>query len=394
MTSKKLKNNIHVKLVEDTINKQDINELIKWLKTNPILTKKDRTLEFEDVFAKWLGVKYAVFVNSGSSANLLAMYSLMLDSRLKNKKIIVPAISWATTVAPAIQLGLEPIMCDCNMDDLGLDINSLEVLFKKHNPGMLILVHVLGFSCSDITKIKKLCKQYNVFLIEDTCESFGSSFNNKKLGTYGDFSTFSFFYGHHFSTIEGGMVCTNDSNLRDIMVSVRSHGWDRDLQQTTQKKLRKKYNVDDFSALYTFYYPGYNMRSTDLQAKIGLIQMKKVNYIVEQRNKNYLYYQKNINNPFWKVNPLKQSFVSNFCYPIITPRKNELVKALKENNIECRPLICGSIGLQPFWINRYGKCSLPNADTVSKNGLYVPNNHTITTKKLDKVISVVNNILN
>jgi CDP-6-deoxy-D-xylo-4-hexulose-3-dehydrase len=154
-----------IKLAEDTINKKDIAELIKWLKTNPILTKKDRTLEFESVYAKWLGTKYAVFVNSGSSANLLAMYSLIQSGRLKNKKIVVPAISWATTVAPAIQLGLEPVMCDCNMNDLGLDIVQLEEIFKTQSPALLILVHVLGFPCSDVEKISQLCKKYNVLLI-------------------------------------------------------------------------------------------------------------------------------------------------------------------------------------------------------------------------------------
>jgi CDP-6-deoxy-D-xylo-4-hexulose-3-dehydrase len=383
-----------IKLVEDTISKADINELIKWLKTNPILTKKDRTFEFEQKFAEWLGTKYAVFVNSGSSANLLAMYSLLLSKRLKNKRIIVPAISWATTVAPAIQLGLDPIMCDCNLNDLGLDLEELEEVFIKYNPGSLILVHVLGFPCNDIKKIATLCKRYNVHLIEDTCESLGSSFKNKKLGTFGSFSTFSFFYGHHFSTIEGGMVCTNDKELYNIIVSVRSHGWDRDLQPSVQKQLRTQHNIDDFTALYTFYYPGFNMRSTDLQAKLGLIQFKKINLIINNRNKNYLYYQEHINNDYWKVNPSKYSYVSNFSYPIITPKKKELVNALRKNNIECRPLICGSIGTQPFWSKIYGKCHFKNADIVSDYGLYIPNNHSLTKTKQDCIIDTINNTIN
>lgn len=383
-----------IKLAEDTINKKDIAELIKWLKTNPILTKKERTLEFESVYAKWLGTKYAVFVNSGSSANLLAMYSLIQSGRLKNKKIVVPAISWATTVAPAIQLGLEPIMCDCNMNDLGLDVAQLENIFKTQSPALLILVHVLGFPCSDIEKISQLCKKYNVLLIEDTCESVGSKYNNKKLGTFGDFSTFSFFFGHHFSTIEGGMVCTNDRDLYNIIVSVRSHGWDRDLHPDVQKSLRSKYNIDDFNALYTFYYPGFNMRATDLQAKIGLIQMKKIDHIIKRRNENYYRYHDKIKNSFWKINPSEKSYISNFCYPIITPKKQELVAALRKNKIECRPLICGSIGLQPFWTNLYGESHFKNADTASRYGMYIPNHHSLTTKQIDFIIDIVNKTIN
>lgn len=382
--------NLKIKLAEDTISKEDISKLIRWLNTNPILTKKERTLEFEKKFAKWLGVKYAVFVNSGSSANLAAMYSLIQTNKLRNKKIIVPAISWATTVAPAIQLGLQPIMCDCNMNDLGLDLDHLEALIKKHKPSLLILVHVLGFSCSDIEYITKLCKKNNIRLIEDTCESIGSTFNGKKLGTFGDFSTFSFFFGHHFSTIEGGMVCTNDKEIYNLIVSVRSHGWDRDLQPDVQKRMRKKYNVNDFNALYTFYYPGFNIRSTDLQAKLGLIQLDKLNNIVKTRNSNYEYYHRNIVNSYWKVNPHCSSFVSNFCYPIITPNKDEVVTALRKGGVECRPLICGSIGQQPFWYNLYGKTSLPNADVVHTRGLYIPNHCSLTRSEQDYIIDIVN----
>lgn len=386
MTSKPLK----IKLAEDTISKQDIDELISWLKTNPILTKKDRTLEFEKKFATWLGTKYAVFVNSGSSANLAAMYSLIQTNKLKNNKIIVPAISWATTVAPAIQLGLQPIMCDCNMNDLGLDLNHLEAIIKNEAPSLLILVHVLGFPCSNIEYIKDLCIINNIRLIEDTCESVGSKFNNKKLGTFGDFSTFSFFFGHHFSTIEGGMVCTDDKEIYNLITSIRSHGWDRDLEPEVQKSLRNQYNINEFNAFYTFYYPGFNLRSTDLQAKIGLIQLDKLESIVSTRNKNYEYYHNAIKNSYWMINPSSESFVSNFCYPIITPNKDRLVSALKDSGIECRPLICGSIGQQPFWYNLFGKTSLPNADIVHEYGLYLPNHCSLTQEDLEYIVDVVN----
>ena len=275
-----------INLVKDTIDVDDINKLIDWLKTNPKLTKGELTTEFEKLWSKWLGCKYSVFVNSGSSANLAAIYSLILSGKLKNNKIIVPAVSWVTTVTPAIHLGLNPIMCDCDIDNLGLNINHLKKLIKEENPAAIILVHVLGFP-NHMSEIVELCEENNILLIEDTCESIGSKYNNKHLGTFGDLSTFSFYFGHHMSTIEGGMISTDDEELYYILLSIRSHGWDRDLPTHKQKELREKYKINDFKSLYTFYYPGFNFRATDLQAFIGIRQMAKLNEIVESRNKNY-----------------------------------------------------------------------------------------------------------
>ena len=259
----------NIKLVKDTISLENINSLIDWLRTNPQLTKGKLTKEFEKKWSDWLGVKYSVFMNSGSSANLAMFYSLILSKKLKNKKIIVPAVSWVTTVSPVIQLGLEPIMCDCDTNNLGLDIDHLKKIIKKEKPSCLILVHVLGIP-NNMTEIIELCKKHDIIILEDTCESVGSKFQEKKLGSFGLMSSFSFYYGHHMSTIEGGMVSTNDDEFYEILLSIRSHGWDRDLPETKKILLRKKYKVDDFKALYTFYNPGFNLRSTDLQAFLGI----------------------------------------------------------------------------------------------------------------------------
>ena len=228
-----------INLVKDTIDFNDVKRLITWLETNPRLTKGDLTLEFEKKWSEWLGVKYSVFVNSGSSANLAAIYSLLLSGKLKNNKIVVPAVSWVTTVTPVIQLGMEPIMCDCDIDNLGLDINHLKEIIKNNNPSVIILVHVLGIP-NHMDEILKLCKENDILLIEDTCESIGSKYNDKLLGTLGDLSTFSFYFGHHMSTIEGGMISTNDEDLYHILLSIRSHGWDRDLPKEKQNSLREK----------------------------------------------------------------------------------------------------------------------------------------------------------
>lgn len=378
-----------INLVKDTIDNTDISKLIDWLSTNPKLTKGDLTVEFEKKWSNWLGTKYSVFMNSGSSANLAAIYSLILSGKMKNKKIVVPAVSWVTTVAPAIQLGLEPIMCDCDTKNLGLDINHLKTIIDKFNPSAIILVHVLGIP-NHMSEITQLCQENDILLIEDSCEAIGSKINLTNCGTFGDLSTFSFYFGHHMSTIEGGMVSTNNEELYHLLLSIRSHGWDRDLPEEKQKSLRNKYFIDDFKSLYTFYFPGFNLRPTDLQAFLGIEQLKKLDFIVDQRNKNFLFYKENIINSFWSCEEPKNSFVSNFSYPIITKNITRLVKSLQENNIECRPLICGSINEQPFWYERFEKSILPNSELVHNFGLYLPNNHQLSMDELTKIIEITN----
>jgi CDP-6-deoxy-D-xylo-4-hexulose-3-dehydrase len=378
-----------IDLVKDTIDGDDIKNLISWLETNPRLTKGELTVQFEKEWSKWLGKKYSIFVNSGSSANLAAIYSLLLSNKLKNNKIVVPAVSWVTTVTPAVQFGMEPIMCECDEENLGLNIDHLKQIIKEHDPSCIILVHVLGFP-NHMDEIIELCNEHNIKLIEDTCESMGSEYNNKKLGTFGDLSTFSFYFGHHMSTIEGGMISTDNEDLYHILLSIRSHGWDRDLPKSKQIELREKYNVGDFRSLYTFYYPGFNLRATDLQAFIGLQQLNKLSTIIENRNINYQRYHDGIKNTEWKINPPLNSFISNFSYPVITKNITELVEKLTENNIECRPLICGSINEHPFWYERYGKQELPISKKVHEYGLYLPNNHQMTIEEVDKVINIVN----
>jgi len=378
-----------IDLVKDTIDGDDIKKLISWLETNPRLTKGELNVKFEKEWSEWLGKKFSVFVNSGSSANLAAVYALLLSGKLRNNKIVVPAVSWVTTVTPAVQFGMEPIMCECDKDNLGLNIEHLKQIIKEHDPSSIILVHVLGFP-NHMNEIVELCKEHDIRLIEDTCESIGSEYEGKKLGTFGDLSTFSFYFGHHMSTIEGGMISTDDEELYHILLSIRSHGWDRDLPKSKQIELREKYSIGDFRSLYTFYYPGFNLRATDLQAFIGLEQLKKLDLIVKNRNLNYQKYHEGIKNNEWKINPPKDSFISNFSYPVITKNIKELVEKLTENNVECRPLICGSINEHPFWYERYGKQDLPISKKVHEYGLYLPNNHQMTVEEINKVINIVN----
>jgi CDP-6-deoxy-D-xylo-4-hexulose-3-dehydrase len=385
-------NSNKISLVKDTINKEDIDKLIEWLKTNPRLTKGELTKQFEKKWANWLGRKYSIFLNSGSSANLAMLYSLLLSNRLKNKNIIVPAVSWVTTVTPLIHLGFNPILCECDKDTLGVDVDHLNKLVKEYDASALIIVHVLGFP-NKMDEILEICNDNNIILLEDSCESIGSTYNNIKTGNFGLMSTFSTYYGHHFSSIEGGIVSTDDEEIYNILLSIRSHGWDRDYDLNKQQDMRKQYNVSDFRALYTFYYPGFNLRSTDLQAFLALEQLEKLDGFIQKRNINYKIYHKEIKNDYWKIKELDNTFISNFSYPIITDKLNVLVDELTKNNVEIRPLVCGSISRQPFWENIYGKSKMDFADIVHDFGMYVPNNHDLTEDEIYFICDIINKFL-
>tara|TARA_R100000008_G_C3577251_1_gene166040 strand:+ start:535 stop:1689 length:1155 start_codon:yes stop_codon:yes gene_type:complete len=378
-----------IPLVKDTISKKEIDELVKWLQTYPHLTKGEVTLEYENTWSKFLGCKNSIFVNSGSSANLLMLYALIELGRLKSgDKVAVPALSWATDLAPVVQLGLQPVLCDCNLEDLSIDINHLEQLILKDKPKALILVSVLGL-VPEMKKIVEVCKNNNIILLEDACESLGSEYKGDKLGTFGLCSSFSTYFGHHLSTIEGGMVCTDDDEIANVLKSLRSHGWDRDMDKIPRDNLRQEFKIDnDFESLYKFYYMGFNLRSTDLQAFIGINQLKIANKVVKARNYNYNIYQSLVKNELWKApDSTNEKYVSNFAYPVISKNRAKVVDTLKRKEIQCRPLICGSLGRQPFWIKNFGECRLKNADFVNDYGFYLPNNHELTEPEINLITS-------
>ena len=373
-----------IPLVKDTISKREIDELVKWLQTYPHLTKGEVTLEYETAWSKFLGCKNSIFVNSGSSANLLMIYALIELGRLKSgDKVVVPALSWATDLAPVVQLGLQPILCDCNLEDLSVDIDHLKQIILTDKPKALILVSVLGL-VPEMKKIVEVCENNNIILLEDACESLGSEYEGDKLGTFGLCSSFSTYFGHHLSTIEGGMVCTDNDELSNVLKSLRSHGWDRDMDEASRHKLRKSFKVDnDFESLYKFYYMGFNFRSTDLQAFIGINQLKIANKVVKARNYNYGIYQSLVKNELWKApDSTTVKWVSNFAYPVISKNRAKIVDTLKRKEIHSRPLICGSLGRQPFWIKNFGECPLKNADFVNDYGFYLPNNHEIKESEI------------
>lgn len=834
-----------ITLVKDTIENSDIDNLIQWLQTYPKLTKGPKTVEFEEKWSKWVGCKYSVFVNSGSSANLLMLYALKVLGNLRNEKIVVPALAWATDMAPVIQLGFDPLIVDCNMQNLAVDVSQLESIFRFHKPAAMILVSVLGFS-PDMDKIVELCQKHGVILLEDNCESQGTEFQGKKLGNFGLMSSFSTYFGHtmsctkntpipyknengqfkvdsieniynkykyspndieimsfneidkniyfrnpseiikhklgdkkilklklknnreveitedhsvfkfnmglvesvegynlkvgdkilipselprileenqyldfisfcrnyentffvknydkvdyenykpkwntkeykqkenykkrsllplklvkniennlliafkntpknkyipakyeitpqlcrligyfiaegsykknngvcftfsknekeyieevlysvetifgikgytdnirnstqvlfdsttlqfffekflgikrgalnkripdfiwhtskenqleflygfflgdgsedetriefsssskelindvsylssflglkgsigtkvkrgsksvienrvvecknsianyrlynidfkdakltqkfenrktslvsdnethghlqeleiksidilnsekheyvydfsvpgyenfiggwqpiclHNSTIEGGMVCTNDKDVYDLIKMLRSHGWDRDLDEDAQSRLRKKWGVDDFSALYTFYEPGFNVRSTDLQAVVGIGQLDKVDEWIDKRNENLSHFldymkKKDVKKKIWRPTEHPDSFTASFCYPMVFSTKKDkdkAVAALLANGVETRPIICSSMGTQPFFVKRYGRHETLNASRVDECGIYVPNHPKLSKEEIEFICDTVINAI-
>jgi CDP-6-deoxy-D-xylo-4-hexulose-3-dehydrase len=380
-----------IKLVSDTIDKKDINALTEWLSQDeiPKLTKGELTVELEKKWAKKIGTKYSVFVNSGSSSILLTLAALKYKAKLKNFKIVIPSLSWATDLSSPVLLGLDPILCDCNLSDLSCDLEHLEEIFKKDKPGAFILVSVLGL-VPNMDKIIELCNKYNVILLEDVCESMGSKYKEKYLGTFGLASFFSMYFGHHLSTIEGGFINTDDENLYYDLLMMRSHGWVRDLSIEKQNEYKIKYNIDDFTALYNFYIPGFNLRSTDLQAFIGLRAIDKLDNYANARNKNFHYYLDNIKNNELNLQINEDNFISNFAMPIVNKNKKTIVDNLIKNNIECRPLIAGNLANKPFWYENFERIYLKNSNLVDKYGFYIPNHQDLTQEQLDKIIKIIN----
>ena len=371
-----------VKLADNTISEEEIRSLAGWLQEGKQLTKGPLTREFEAEFAAYTGTKYSIMVNSGSSANLLMAYGLLEAGYLRNKKVIVPAVSWITTLSPFVQMGFECFLCDSDANDLGVDLNHLEALLKKDRPALLILVHILGHP-NQMDAIHRLCDQYGCLVIEDACEALGSEYKGKKTGALSLAGSFSFYYGHHISSIEGGAITLSDDKLYSVMLSIRSHGWSRDVPEADRQAWKRAYQIDDFREFYSFYYAGYNLRSTDLNAYLGRLQLKRLPEIVKVRARNFELYRQALPEFFAQHSP--DSFVSSFAFGTFAANRLELSKHLLAKGIECRPLVCGSMGRQPFWIKKFGVTHLPIADKVHDYGLYLPNHANITPEDINYV---------
>ena len=373
-----------IKLVKSSFYKEAKTKraLANFIMKTDRLSMGEQCLQFEAAFAKKQGRKYAAFVSSGSMANLLLVQALLNLGRLKpGDKVGFSALTWPTNVMPLIQLGLVPIPLDCNPATLNV---SPEILEKKASELKgLFLTNVLGFS-DDIEKIKKICDRNKIVFFEDNCESLGSKVGKRLLGNFGQASTFSFFVGHHMSTVEGGMICTDDKALYDALTMGRAHGWDRNLNPQEQKKLRDKYGVDEFYARYTFYDLAFNARPNEINGFLGNQQVQYFDEIVEKRHKNYQAFSEALakNSDFFTYDLSHMKTVSNFAMPVICKDKKKAEaykKRFLDADVEIRPVIAGNMTKQPFY-RKYTKKSAacPNSDIVHANGFYFGNNAEMT----------------
>jgi CDP-6-deoxy-D-xylo-4-hexulose-3-dehydrase len=378
-------------LAEDTIDRKDLERLARWLRTTPHLTQGPRVREFEERWSRWLGARYSVFCNSGSSANLMMFYALLLSGRLRNRKAVVPAVGWATSVAPAIQFGFEPLICEADPDTFGLDLNHLERLLRRHRPAAVMLVHVLGVP-HKMREMRALRERYGFFLMEDACAAVGAAYRGRHVGTFGDMASFSFYFGHQMSTIEGGMVSTDDRTFADLLRITRSHGWDKDLDARTQRALARRHRIDGFHKPFVFYQPGFNLRSTDLNAYIGLGQLRKLGWIIRSRERNHAIYQRRLGGRFYTQRPVPGSRVCSISFGLLADsveQRGRIVRALDRHGVETRIFSAGNLGLHPFWVARYGRASLPMADRIHHTGFFLPNNPSLSPRTVEFIADVV-----
>tara|TARA_B100000700_G_scaffold330964_1_gene460382 strand:- start:12934 stop:14097 length:1164 start_codon:yes stop_codon:yes gene_type:complete len=378
-------------LAKETINDEDVNALCDWLKSYPRLTKGQLTWDVEADWAKYIGTDYAVFNNSGSSANLLMVAAAVQCGRIANKKIVVPSVGWVTTVSPAIQLGLTPIMCGADPDTYGMDLDQLEEICERERPDAVIFVQVLGVPHHK-ERILALKEKYGFTLLEDACAALGACYSDGVMvGTVGDMSSFSFYFGHQLSTIEGGMVNTSDHELYEMLLMLRSHGWAKDLSSESSKALMDKHGIDDFHSPFTFFIPGYNLRSTDLQAFLGIRQVRKADWAATQRNKNHRLYAEKLEGYVefqrWGENhPVSISFGA---LADSTEHRKEIVTRLVENGVETRIFSAGNLGRHPFWTDLYEEFRDEVSDNIHARGFFLPNYPELTEEEIELICNIV-----
>ena len=389
--------NFYLPLMSDNIDKEDVNALIEFLSQDqiPKLTNGPKVIEFENAWGEWLGTKYNLMVNSGASANELTM--LALNYIHGKGEIIVPPLTWISDISSVIFSGMKPVFCDINLKNFSFDIEKLKQVITP-NTKAIFLTHVLGVN-GLTDELIQLCNDNNILLIEDVCESHGTTFKGQKVGTYGFASNFSFYFAHHMSTIEGGMVCTNDERFYQVCRALRSHGMMREMTNDDMKQEIIDANPD-LNPDFIFIRPAHNFRSTELNAVIGLSQIKKLDSNNLHRVDNFKYFMERLDSNKYHTD-IEMDGQCNYAFIIVLKDGNfemrdKLESTLKEKGIEFRRgLSGGGNQLRQPWFKKHfniDHSQFPNMDHVHHFGWYVGNYPSLEREKIDTLVNVLNTL--
>ena len=352
-----------------------------------IYSMSDSVKQFETDFAKFIGRKYCVMVSSGSAANLIATAALFYTKNPMLKRgdeVIVPAVSWSTTYFPLQQYGLKLKFVDIDLNTLNYDLRALESAISDETK-MIMVVNLLG-NPNDFDVVNNLIKGKDIFIFEDNCESMGAEYKGKQTGTFGLMGTFSTFFSHHMATMEGGFVTTDDEELYHVLLSLRAHGWTRNLPQ--QNHVSNK-SDDWFEESFRFVLPGYNVRPVEMSGAIGIEQLKKLPSFLKQRRENAKLFvelfknhpdfiiQKDIDNSSWFGFSLIIKPGSNL-------KRKDVIGKLQENNIDCRPIVTGNFTRNEVmkYFDYEVHQELKNADYLHENGFFVGNSQVDLSKNI------------
>lgn len=344
------------------------------------LSMGEQVKAFEEEFALFQGVKNAILVNSGGSANLVMLQALKNLGKLKDgDKVGFSALTWSTNVMPILQLGMQPVPVDCDRRTLNIMSKNLKQRLEDTDIQALFVTNVLGFA-GDLENIREVCDGAGIILIEDNCEALGTELPAGKTGNFGLMSSFSLFVAHHMSTIEGGIICTDNADIEEMLRIVRANGWDRNLNASQQLKRRNDSGINsEFEARYTFYDLGYNLRPTEITGFLGRYQLRYLNQNIKIRENNYLSFESCArNNPdLMKFDRSHISLLSNFAFPVLckTPQlRSKYMDLFSGSDIEIRPMIAGNIQRQPFYKKYVATLyELPDTDFIHECGFYCGN---------------------
>lgn len=379
-------------LINDNITQSDKKVISDFVLSTNRFTNGPKVKEFEQAWSDWLGVKYSVMVGSGAASNYITT-SIVRELKGQAGEIIVPPIGWVSDISSVINTGFLPVFVDVDLRSMAITAENIEKAINE-NTKAIVLVHALGFNGIN-DQLIELARKHDLLLIEDCCESHGATYKNQKIGSYGDMSCFSFYFGHHMTTIEGGMLCTNNKEIYELARMFRSHGMTREASQETHNKYAKP----DVNPLFTFAVPGYNMRSGEINAVLGLEQIKRLDHNIEKRQENLNIWLSNLDDSLYYVDyDIEGS--SNYALPLILNKENnkmkQVCKVLEQESVEYRLGTAGggNQARQPY-LERYGyrvEGSLEISDYIHDFGLYIGNHPELKKEDIIYLCNKLNSI--